>query len=642
MRKREFRARGAAFAAMAVFAGALAENAFLASAKEEASAMSAVPDASFCREDYDMLRALQLAGFEDMTVRDYQEMVWEKTDTPEYREMLERMSASEAFYGQKDDDVLAHFLFYVLEPLTAERWQTRDFGGCAQETFSESGQTAMVEYSYTLTIADTDVLTVGAYEKAQDGITEGMSRLLEEKSEEELSDADGMQTFLDGAVEQLKGEWSSDALIVDVEYCFQPMEPSEEGADKADRSIGDEEPRSFPHGTKEDYRSLLALMTPDYADLPLQTFNLKLLEWANENYERMERIGEDTGTNDFEVKLDEKELDFVTRTVLFSGRENGAYVRSNYTGRAGEDLYYQENLPEKGDGSTWCDLYYQFTYHIADKKELTVGERDRMVGGMIDGVRAFWEQTTLDALLRMEKAEVVKKLQAIAEKNSGDGLTVSVRAEDVAFEPYDERGAYDRLTSYRVKDYEKLSVADFHAMLCGSEDEFGRLLDANAEVAGVVSREDENYDFLEHTMSVSLSELYCEKFEEDYGIPVTLSKQARPYGEMDDGTTAYDFWFYGSLWVSYTMDKEKLTVGERNAALQKMKDGLQAYVDGLSEEQLFGGDARGLLEKEGARLAKKLSDDMMKLTCKVQMVDMCRNGEEYVDVADKKPLAKFR
>ena len=131
-------------------------------------------------------------------------------------------------------------------------------------------------------------------------------------------------------------------------------------------------------------------------------------------------------------------------------------------------------------------------------------------------------------------------------------------------------------------------------------------------------------------MSVSLSELYCETFGEDYGIPVTLSKQARPYGVMEDGTTACNFWFYGSLWVSYTMDKEKLTIGERNLTLQRMKDGLQAYVDGLSEEALFG-NARELLEKEGARLAKKLSGDQMKLTCKVQMVDMCRDGAEYAD-----------
>ena len=76
------------------------------------------------------------------------------------------------------------------------------------------------------------------------------------------------------------------------------------------------------------------------------------------------------------------------------------------------------------------------------------------------------------------------------------------------------------------------------------------------------------------------------------------------------------------------MSKENLTVGERNAALQKMKDGLQAYVDGLSEEQIFCGDARKLLKEEGERLAKKLSGEKMTLMCEVQM---CRDGAEYVD-----------
>lgn len=621
--------RVAMAAGTAVFLSVLGGGALFARAGD-APAVQDMPVSSFREAKYDMLRALQLAGFEDMTVHDYQEMIWEKTDTPEYRELLERMSASEVFYEKRDDDALAHFLFYVLEPLTAERWQTRDFGGCAQEKFSESGQTAMVEYSYTLTITDANALTVREYMQAQDGIEKRMAQFLEGKSEAELADEDAMRSFLDAEVERLKGRWSTQALTIDIEFCFQPLEIRENEED-GKAAPDEQEPRTYPHGTKEDYRSLLALKTADYADLPLQTFNMRLLEWANENYERMERIGEDTGMNDFAVELDEEELDFVTRTVLFSGKENGAYVRSNYTGRAGEDAYYQENLPEKGGGSAWNDLYYMFTWHIADKKMLTVGERDRMVGGMIDGVQLFWEETAPDVLLRMEKMDVVKKLQEIAGENSGAGLTLSVRAEDVGFESYDERGAYDRLVSYRVKNYEKLSVADFHAMLCGSEDEFGRLLDANAELTGAVTAEDKNYDFLENTMSVSLSELYCEKFGEDYGIPVTLVKQARPYSVMDDGMPAYNFWFCGSLWISYTMSKENLTVGERNAALQKMKDGLQAYVDGLSEEQIFCGDARKLLKEEGERLAKKLSGEKMTLMCEVQMVEMCRDGAEYVD-----------
>ena len=632
MRKhRTFQTRRVAMAAgLAVFLCALGGGALFVRAKGDAAKAQELSGDSLGGADYDMLRALQFDGYEDMTVREFQTKVWEKTDTPQYREALERMSADTGFYEKKDDDMLAHFLFYVLEPLSAERWQTRDFGGCVQETFGESGQTAMVEYNCTLTISDADALTVCEYRETQDSITDGMAQLLKGRTAEELADADTMQPFLDELVERLREQWSTEKLEVAVEFCFQPLEIREEGERAETILPEDKEPRSFPNGTEEDYRSLLALKTPDYREMTVDAFNLRLLEWANGNYERMERIGEDTETNDFRVELDKEAREFVTRTVRFSGRENGEFVRSNYTGRAEEYPYGQESLPEKGGGSAWCDLYYLFTYHIEDKKTLTVGARDGMVGGMIDDVRAFWEQTSLDVLLHMKKADVVRILQGIAEKNSGDGLTIFVSADNVAFESYDERSAYDRLVSYCVKGYESLSIEEFHTLLCDSEEEFGRLLDANAAVAGMIPVEDQNYDFLMNTMSVSLSELYCEKFGEAYGVPATLVKQARPYGADADGETAYSFRFVGNIWISYTMDKERLTIEERNRTLQAMKDGLQAYVDELSEEALAGGDARKLLEKQSAKLAKMLSGDTMKLTCEVQSVEGNRDGEEIV------------
>lgn len=619
-KKRTFQTKRMVMAAgAAAFAAVLAGGALHATAKEGTLAVQELPDASFTEADYDKLRALQFDGYEDMTVRAYQTMAWQRMDKPEYRDVLERMSGSSSLQEKMDEDALAHFLFYVLEPLTAERWQTRSFGGYTQETLAQSGQTAMVEYNYTLTITDADALTVGAYREAQEGIVKGMGKLLSGRSAEELADVDSMQVLLDEAVAQLKEQWSSDALEIDVEYCFQPVEPREEEEDVPGE---DEEPRSFPYGSGEDYRSLLALKTPDYQDLPVATFNRKLLEWANENYERMERISEDTGRNDFQVKLGKAERDFVTRTVLLSGKENGRYVQSSYTGRRQEDVCYQEYLPTKGGGSAWCDLYYMFTYHITDKKELTVGERDRCVGGMIDDVREFWKGTDVDVLLSMKKADVVDMLQQIAIKNSEAGLLISVNADDVSFEPYDERGGYDRLVSYRTKGYEKMSVADFNARLCDEEGELDRLLDANAQVTGTISREDENYDFLVNTMSVSLSELYCEVFGETYGIASTLSKLERPYDEPQGDETIYAFAFFVNGWISYTIDEpELLTVEARNRALQAMQNGLQSYVDGLSEEELMSADIERKLVKKGEELAGKLSTDRMKIWYEVQLVE---------------------
>jgi len=89
-----------------------------------------------------------------------------------------------------------------------------------------------------------------------------------------------------------------------------------------------QEHREYPNGTEEDYRSLLNLKTADYQSKSVADFNMDLLEWANENYERMERVNGDIGYQDFSVNLSSDELSFVALTTWLSGAENGKYVQS--------------------------------------------------------------------------------------------------------------------------------------------------------------------------------------------------------------------------------------------------------------------------------------------------------------------------
>ncbi len=237
----------------------------------------------------------------------------------------------------------------------------------------------------------------------------------------------------------------------------------------------EEESRGEP-GTEADYNSLFELMISDYRDLTVADFNMRLLDWANENREAMERISMDTAIKDFQVPMDEEERNFVTLTVLLSGAENGKYVQSNYTGRKEEDPVYDRYLPEKsmtenqmgeaqtadganssdGAGSmervqpaakadgaylmaAWCDLYYQFSYHIADKETITIGQRDACIGSMIKGVEDFWNETDLEDMLKLTKKDIVETLQRIAAEHSDEKITITVREDFVGFEKVDER-----------------------------------------------------------------------------------------------------------------------------------------------------------------------------------------------------------
>lgn len=169
------------------------------------------------------------------------------------------------------------------------------------------------------------------------------------------------------------------------------------------------------------------------------------MEWCNENHEAIEQIGADTGTHTRQISLSESERVFVELTVELSGLENAKYVQSNYTGRPEADPSYAEQLPEKlvtdaRRSPAWCDLYYRFSYHITDKEAVTVGERDDCISGMIDAVRAFWEETDINELLAMTEGDAVMRLRAIAAEYGNDRIEITIDGDGIGFESMDERG----------------------------------------------------------------------------------------------------------------------------------------------------------------------------------------------------------
>ena len=399
--------------------------------------------AGFSEEEFDKLLALRFDGYEDMSVSEFQNKVWELTDTEEYRDLLERFSQNTALYEQKDSNEIAAFLFYTLEPLTAEKWQTRDFGGGIATDYPGASDNAMLEFVFSLTIQNADTLTVGEYNAARLGVVDGLRNIMHGKTKEQLQDYSFMQEAIDAEIEELNGKWNTDKLRISVEYSFLPLSESGGGEGGREERQQEREPREYPNGTEEDYRSLLDLRTADYQSRSVADFNMDLLEWANESYERMERINIDTAQQDFSVNLDSDELSFVAITAWLSGVENGKYVQSINTGRKEEDPILNQYLPSKtaeenGYGA-WCDLFYQFSYHIADKQTLTVGERDACISNMISEIQDFWNGTDIDEMLGMTEGDIVGKLKEIAAEYSNDDITIIIQEDSVSFEKMDER-----------------------------------------------------------------------------------------------------------------------------------------------------------------------------------------------------------
>lgn len=395
-----------------------------------------VPDTSFSEEDYEKLLALQFENYRHMTIAEFQNKVWELTDTPEYSELLSRLSKDEALYALRDSDETAAFLYYVLEPLTKEKWQSHTYSGAASSDSPAGQDNAILEYTYTLTILNADKVKVKDYCDTRTNVKDAMNSMMLGRMKEQLQSKEYMENELKIFVEGILPDYQTPELTVTLEYAYFPL--SATGENTGPYNDVEQEQRTTPNGTESDYQSLLALKTSDYQDMSLADFNAALLAWADEDYERMERIDQDDRYDDFKVPLSEDERSFVEWTVFLSGHENAQAVRSAYTGKQENDPWHDQYLPVRfgaSDGrSGYCSLYYQFSWHIADKSAVTVGERDRQISGMMKAVQDFWNETDTEELLKMSEADIVAKLQEIMGAYSTSNITIITSENYVGFE----------------------------------------------------------------------------------------------------------------------------------------------------------------------------------------------------------------
>lgn len=399
------------------------------------------PETDFSAEDFETLRALKFAGYESMTVAEFQAQVWTATDTPAYQDLLERFSRSESFYALKDGDSDASFLFYVLEPLTAENWRSRKFDGYFVRTVPPFPDSAMFEFSYTLEIRDAETLTVRDYSAARIGAADALNNVLPNRTPDQLADSAFMRETIRAEIEKIKERYDSDRLLISVAYSYRPLSGADAGT--AAEPAGDQtrEKRRTPNASREDYRSLLRLKTPGYQDMRLAEFNRKLLSWTNEDDERTERINEDISGNDFAVPLSDDELSFLKRTVYLSGLENAETVKAIYNNAPVGQVVVSVDLPAKtdesalqGDSYREFALFYQFSYRISSEDSITVAERDRSVENVISEIARFWNDSSAAVLSATSERELFLKLSAAIAESGDEKISFALIEDQFRFE----------------------------------------------------------------------------------------------------------------------------------------------------------------------------------------------------------------
>ena len=189
------------------------------SAGEGASVLTS----TFSDEERKMLQALQFDDYRHMTIAEFQNKVWEKTDTQEYGELLSRLSKDEALYALRDSDETAEFLYYVLEPLTKENWQSHTYSGAASSDFPAGQDNARLEYTYTLTILAADQVKVKDYCDMRVNLKEAMNSMMLGRMEEQLQSEEYMQAELKTFVEGILPDYQTPELTVAIEYAYFPL-----------------------------------------------------------------------------------------------------------------------------------------------------------------------------------------------------------------------------------------------------------------------------------------------------------------------------------------------------------------------------------------------------------------------------------
>lgn len=198
------------------------------------NSLPAIPNTDFTDEEYSKLSALRFDGYRSMTVSEYQNRVWTMTDTEQYHELLERFSQNEQFFDMRDTNKTSAFYFYVLEPLTAERWESRDFGGYVEAR--GKNEPVSIEYAVTFEIENPDTLTVGEYEDAWNGLSEGVSEFMRTLSADTLQSQDSMTEAGTMEILNLAEKYSKNGLQISLVYVSCTPFTYQDGA--SDETIG--------------------------------------------------------------------------------------------------------------------------------------------------------------------------------------------------------------------------------------------------------------------------------------------------------------------------------------------------------------------------------------------------------------------
>lgn len=376
---------------------------------------------------YEELLAFRTGSYQSLTVAQFREKVCFALDTPKGCQLLDRAQRDEEVHRHLFDDEDAFFLSNTLW-LASGSWTKRDLSAVGTERPLKNGRTAELEFRAQIRILNPDI-RVSEYEDAYRGLADTAADFLKSKTDAELSDRSYKSEkqltseALRAMQKYAKTVSKKGNLALTADWCCYASEEEVPAAQEKSASGSRTVTRNLP----ARIRKMLTLKVKNYQNYTLSEF----WDYVGDRYEADDSLWK-ASQGYFWILQDEKvmknlskeDYEFLTVTLPCTASES-----TNPHDRAGSfppGFGGQFELPYPQMG-TQVHFEWYAEYEIKNP-DLTIGERDRLILNVIDGMHEFVEHTpdTADIGSKNYETQMRSCLERLVKENSGSGLEITV------------------------------------------------------------------------------------------------------------------------------------------------------------------------------------------------------------------------
>ena len=369
---------------------------------------------------YDALLKLKSDNYTQMTIEEFRnhalKVLFEQGNEKQNQNLLSEALRDEQLHATRFTDESAFFIRNVVVPLTGENWKSEFIYGGMDHPFNKGN--GVVEFRAELTIKDT-TLSISDYQKIYSDLYESITELLDSKSDKDLSNDVLILNELKSKLSKYAREVNNlDKVTLIINDCFYIVE-----YDNYNSIVSEGDSKKLA----TDVNKVLSLAVDGYESLTLSEYRAfienKLSSDSSLNSSKdcvMRAINSIPPKLDTNI-LSDSELKFISYTLSCSIAETAYYVDKATFPSFDDGFFVKSALV--GD-LTYVE--YAVRYTVKDETKLTVGQRDKAIFSIVNGMKGFVKNTKLDPMDLSYIEEMRKELNRLVEANSSNDLAMEI------------------------------------------------------------------------------------------------------------------------------------------------------------------------------------------------------------------------